>query len=258
MTALAIADSPLAREQLANHTLTIDYLETGGPLTEGTIAQFPNHPLLLHNSVYDWSLGHPDALHQDNVVEITHRAIAMTRTPWLSLHLGFSAAEVGFDGWMQARSPVLDRDELFANICRNINTLQEMIDVPIILENLDYCAGGAYEYICEPDFIAAVVEEGNVGMLLDLAHAQVSAVRLGIPIEEYMARLPLQRVWQLHISGPRWANDTLNDWHEDLREEDYALLQNVLQQTNPKALTLEYKKDARLLHEQLVQLRSMV
>ena len=258
MTALAIADSPLAREQLANHTLKIDYLETGGPLTEGAVAQFPDQPFLLHNSVYDWSLGHPDALSQDNVVEITHKALAMTRTPWFSIHLGFSAAEVGFDGWMQARSPVLDRDELLTNMCRNIDSLRELIDVPIILENLDYCPGGAYEYICEPDFITAVIEKSNVGMLLDLAHAQVSAVRLGMPVEEYLAQLPLKRVWQLHISGPRWANDTLNDWHEDLREEDYALLQNVLRQTNPKALTLEYKKDARLLQEQLERLRSMV
>jgi uncharacterized protein (UPF0276 family) len=172
--------------------------------------------------------------------------------------LGFSAAEVKFDTWMRALSPAQPREELFVNICRNVRALAAAIPVPLILENLDYCHGGAYEHICEPAFIAAVLEATGAGLLLDLAHARVSAARLGTPIEAYLAQLPLERVRQLHVSGPRLRDGALADAHEPLLEEDYALLQSVLRRTRPVALTLEYNRDADALREQLGRLRLLL
>jgi hypothetical protein len=70
--------------------------------------------MLLHNSVWDWSLGHPAALEQREVLPRTLRALRRTRAPWFSLYLGFGAAEVGFDkGRMRARTTLLGREELF-------------------------------------------------------------------------------------------------------------------------------------------------
>jgi uncharacterized protein (UPF0276 family) len=243
---------------LAAGTLRTDYLETTDWLVESAVALFPQQPFLLHNSVSNWSLGHPAALDQQDVVPRTRHLLERTRAPWLSVHLGFSAAEVAFDIWMRAISPALPRDELFANICRNARALAAAIPVPLILENLDYCPGGAYEHICEPDFIAGVLEESGAGLLLDLAHARVSAERLGVPIHEYLARLPLDRVRQLHISGPRLRDGMLADAHEPLLEEDYALLSHVLGQARPLALTLEYHRDEAALREQLGRLRDLL
>src|SRR5687768_11767181 len=180
MIALAVSDFDLPRSLLAANWIEVDYLETGGHFVERTVAQFPNRPLLLHNSVFNWSLAHPTALEEQRIVPRTLEALARTRAPWLSVHLGFSAAEVMFEVHMNALSPVLGRDELFANICRNVQTLADAIRVPLILENLDYCPGGAYEHICEPAFIAAVLEQTGAGLLLDLAHARVSASRIGM------------------------------------------------------------------------------
>src|SRR5262249_54549759 len=118
--------------------------------------------------------------------------------------------------------------------------------------------GGAYEHVCEPAFIAAVLSETSVGLLLDLAHAQVSASRLGLPIEDYLGQLPLDQVRQLHISGPRWRDGELYDAHEALLEEDYRLLEWVLARTQPWALTLEYNREEAELRAELVRLRGML
>jgi len=257
MIALAIADWPLARRLLAAGAIGVDYLETTSWLVESAVAQFPQRRFLLHNSVDNLSLGHPAALEQRDVVQCTLRHLQLTRAPWLSAHLGFSAAEVEFDIWMRARSAPLPRGELFDNICRNTRALAAAIPVPLILENLDYCPGGAYEHICEPDFISAVLEATGAGLLLDLAHARVSAARLGLPDHEYLARLPLERVRQLHISGPRLRDGMLADAHEPLLEEDYALLEHVLRQTRPQALTLEYHREEDALRGQLGRLREL-
>src|SRR5689334_11940400 len=96
MIALAVSDFDLPRSLLAAGRIEVDYLETGGHYVERTAAQFPGRPLLLHNSVFNWSLAHPAALDQQ-VVARTLEALQRTRAPWLSVHLGFSAAEVFFD-----------------------------------------------------------------------------------------------------------------------------------------------------------------
>jgi uncharacterized protein len=258
LIALAVSDRTMERRLFAAGTLDIDYMETGGHFAERTAAEFPGQPLLLHNSLFNWSLGHPAALEQQDAVPRTLQTLALTRAPWLSVHLGFSAAEIVFDEWTQAKTPTLPRDELFANICHNVRRLAAAIPVPLILENLDYCPGGAYEHICEPQFIAAVLVETGAGLLLDLAHARVSAVRLGMPIGEYLAQLPLDRVRQIHVSSPRRRDGTLADAHEPLLEEDYALLREVLRQTRPLALTLEYHRDEAALHEQIGRLRELL
>jgi uncharacterized protein (UPF0276 family) len=258
LIALAVTDRALARSLFAAGALDIDYLETGGYFVERTAAEFPGQTLLLHNSLFNWSLGHPAALEQQEAVPRTLETLALTRAPWLSVHLGFSAAEVEFDEGMQAKTPTLPRDELFANICRNVRTLAAAIPVPLILENLDYLPSGAYEHICEPEFIAAVLAETGAGLLLDLAHARVSAARLGMPIDEYLTQLPLDRVRQIHVSGPRPRDGILADAHEPLLDEDYALLRDVLRRTAPQALTLEYFRDEAALQEQISRLRELL
>jgi uncharacterized protein len=256
--ALAVSDFDLPRALLAAGQIDIDYLETGGHFVERTAAQFSGHALLLHNSVFNWSLAHPTALEEQQIVARTLRALERTGAPWLSIHLGFSAAEVVFEVHMNALSPALPRAELLANICRNVRALADAIPVPLILENLDYCSGGAYEHVCEPEFIADVLELTGTGLLLDLAHAQVSASRMGVPIEVYLGQLPLDRVRQLHISGPRERDGVLYDAHEILLDDDFALLEWVLRRTEPLALTLEYNREADALREQLARLRALL
>jgi uncharacterized protein (UPF0276 family) len=257
LIALAIADKPLTRELLASEQIAVDYLETTGPFVDSAVQLFAP-PLLLHNSLWDWSLAHPSALQEKNAIEITHRALDLTHAPWLSVHLGFSTALVEFDKVMQPRSRLLTRKEAMATICQNLLQLARSISVPLIIENLDYNPGGAYEYVCEPAFIAEVLNETKVGLLLDLAHSRVSAARLGLSSIEYLAPLPFEHVKEIHVSGPRWQENTLNDAHDTLLDEDYALLNEVLGQSTPSAITLEYARNSQALIEQLERLHNLL
>lgn len=254
---LAVSDTPLARALLREGKLTVP-LETGGPLTVSAVAEFPEQRWLLHNSVWSWSLAHPQALQQQDVLAVTQDALTKTRAPWLSVHLGFSAAHVTFSEGMQPASEVLGRGVLVDRLIHNVNALKAAIDVPLLLENLDYNATGAYEHICEPEVIRAVLEATDTYLLLDLSHAQVSASRLGFAIDDYLARLPLERVRQLHVSGPRPVGEPLADVHETLRPEDYRLLERVLEQTEPWAVALEYGRDADALRSQVDRLHDLL
>jgi uncharacterized protein (UPF0276 family) len=255
---LAVSDSPLSRKLLEQGGFGIDYLETTGPYVNQTVRQFPKQKCLLHNSVWDWSLAHPEALAQKEVLSLTKERLKLSQAPWLSIHLGFSAAEVAYKDGMQALSPTLPRDELLEAICDNVLALKQHLNVPLLLENLDYNLGGAYEFICEAEFIAEVLENSDTAFLLDLAHMQVSAFGLSYTLDDYQRMLPLHRVKQLHISSPRMKNNKLSDAHEALTEDDYRLLENVLGKTEPWVVTLEYQKDETCLLEQIHRLEEIL
>jgi len=254
---LAVSDSPLARSLLREQKLTVP-VETGGPLTTSAVEEFPEHYWLLHNSVWNWSLAHPRALEQQDVLAVTRRALMETRAPWLSVHLGFSAESITFQGGFQTASVTLERSALVDRLIRNVDALKAAVGVPLLLENLDYNATGAYEHIYEPEVISAVLEATDTYFLLDLSHAQVSASRLGWTVGDYLARLPLERVRQLHVNGPRPVDGTLKDVHETMWEADYELLTDVLQKTAPWTVTLEYRRDADLLTAQLERLQTLL
>jgi uncharacterized protein (UPF0276 family) len=258
MIPLAVSDSPLARSLISCGRLHVDYVETTGALADGAPAELPGTGFLLHNSVWDWSLGNPQALEQPEVLFATKQRLARTEAPWLSVHLGFSAALVAFDNGMQAKSLPLKREPLLSSILGNARQLAEAIEVPLLLENLDYNTTGAYEHICDPDFIREAIERSGSYLLLDLAHAQVSAARLGYSTEEYLDRLPLDRVRQLHVSGPRQFDGVMTDVHEPLGDKDMKILLEILERTEPWALTLEYKKDAGTLVAQADRLRTIL
>lgn len=269
MPLLAISDTPLSRRLILEGRLEVDLFETSGPLTEGAAESLaPTRvPFLLHNGVWNWSLGDPEALLDPDVLTTTKERLALTQAPWLSVHLGYSSASVAFEkgsGFVPAphgshsNTPPLERSALLSVLGQNIRALQDALAVPLLIENLEYNPTGAYEHISEAAFIAEVLAATGVGLLLDLAHAQVSASRLDQDISAYLTKLPLERVKQLHVSGPRTDRETLFDAHEPLRETDYALLSEVLHKTDVWAVTLEYGKDEDELLGQVRRLRQLL
>ncbi len=214
-------------------------------------------PLLLHNLDSDFSIAVPEVL-DGAWLERCRWALERTQAPWFSLHLGFSAEAVRFDGHMLPSSPVLGRDVCFERMANAVGFAVQHLDLPVLIENLDYCPEGAYEHICEPRFISKIVESTGCRMLLDLAHLQVSADWLGYSADEYASLLPLDHVIEVHLSSPRMLDKHLDDGHFELLEQDFRLLSWVLERCTPRAVVLEYTRDRRSLERQLRQIRSIL
>lgn len=258
MIPLAVNDTPLSRELVREGRLRPDFVETSGPKADDAAAAFGELPLLLHNAVWDWSLAHPAALDQDEVRALTAHRRTHTRAPWLSVHIGFAAATVAYRDAMRPTSPPLTRDATLTRMVATVHALAAELEVPLLLENLDFQATGAYDHVCEPAFVRELLEATDALLLLDVAHAQVSASRLGRTIDAYLTELPLDRVRQLHVSGPRPRDGTLHDAHEPLRDRDLELLRELASATAPWAVTLEYGREEGALLEQVKILRGVL
>ncbi|MEN6408430.1 MAG: DUF692 family multinuclear iron-containing protein [Anaerolineaceae bacterium] len=259
MIQLGMTDCPAVRRLKTQNALHLDYLEVHGPYLEDARRVYPDAPMLLHNALYQWSLVHPDGLKHRDCACLTQSRLALARSPWYSLHLGFSSETVDFlDTCMVGTSPVLAPEQIFERTLRTLTGLIDLLPVPILVENMDYNPGGAYETICQPEFIRRVVNTASVGLLLDLAHAQISAAALDLPVREYLLLLPLERVGQIHVNHPEWNGARLWDAHEALQEEDYELLEWSLARCQPRAVTLEYNRDEAQILTQVGRLRQML
>ena len=133
--------------------------------------------------------------------------------------------------------------------------------MPVLVENLPRRSWPRPACTADPAFISAVVEETGCGFLLDLAHARVAAHYFGLPARDYVSRMPLDRLVEVHVSGPRpgpFCDGRLIDAHQPMLEADYDLLAWVLEQSTPRAVTLEYSKDRAQIVAQLVRLRALL
>lgn len=219
-------------------------------------------PVLLHNLDKDVSLADPGAV-DDPWSARANEAIDRSGSPWFSLHLGFAAERVRFDEHMFPLSTPLGRDELRDRIITVAQAAAEQLSVPLLLENLDYCPEGAYEHVCEPEFISDVLAATGCGLLLDIGHLVVSASWLGYEPASMLEALPVERAVEVHVSSPRSVacdgnRGRLDDVHEVVTDLELSLLRMVLRRSRPRAVVLEYRRDSDELRRQLLLLRSVI
>jgi len=256
----------------------VDYLKVGPFMGRPVVADLAcRWPLMLH--LDDTLSGHVPL--SAEAVQRINDWVALTATPWTSEHIGFSVADADLDSALitQPVSALLPRQVALDNIVRNARALAAQLPVPLLLENIPLFPNLAHMFICEPELIAEVIEATGCDLLLDLAHARSSADVLGIEIHDYLSQLPLERTVEIHLSGPRpcreldsrrhdlvldnaasvahivrFGEDNLIDAHMPLQDVDYALLEWALQRTEPRAVSLEYFREAEPLREQLERL----
>ena len=177
-----------------------------------------------------------------------------TSTPWVSAHIAMWLPGVAWlalgHGW---RMLLPHPDRATRRFIRKANRLAGAIRVPLILENTPPYVG--YDFDARTERITEVLRETGCGFLLDTGHARVSAAALGISADDYVSSLPLDRVVQVHVSGPRMRDRRLVDAHDAMQAVDYELLDRLLARTHPSVVTLEYNSETEALREQLHRLR---
>jgi uncharacterized protein (UPF0276 family) len=210
-------------------------------------------PFLFHAADMVESLGTAPGS-EDSIKEY----LACTDSPWVSVHISvWNPGEVGqMKNGQKVALP--DQEKSAQLFIQKVNRLKDAVQVPVLIENVEPLAFEGYDFWARPDFINRVMRETDCNFLLDTGHARISAKRLNMDIHVYVQQLPLDRVVQVHVSGPRLVDGQFVDAHQPLQDEDYDLLNLILESTHPQVVTLEYIQEAQALREQLLCLRDLL
>ena len=141
---------------------------------------------------------------------------------------------------------ILNQKEIEQKTCENICKVKKMFKGEIALENTNRYPGPEYNYVCNPKFITKVFGNYDINMVLDIAHAFVSAENMKIPFSDYINSLPLNRVTEIHLSKPAYDSDweCWRDMHNIPNDYEYNILRRVLKiLPNNPYVVVEYYKD---------------
>jgi len=173
--------------------------------------------------------------------------------PWWSEHVSFTRAG-GID--IGHLSPLPFTDEAVEVLRRNVCEARERIHAPLILENITYAlAVPGASPMREADFLAEVSERADCGLLLDVMNLHANALNHGYPVEDFLARLPAERIVQLHFVGGHWHDGVLIDSHSrPTPDEVWSLVEKVAALAPVKGMVLERDENLPPFPELLAEL----
>jgi uncharacterized protein (UPF0276 family) len=194
-----------------------------------------HHRVITHGLMM--SLGGTDRF-DDEYFATLRQFIDRYDPPWHSDHACFS----GLDGaLLHDLLPVPFTTASAKRMAARIDEARDRLQRPMAVENISWYLHMGHGSHDEPEFLAEVLERADCGLLLDVNNVFVNAKNHGFEAKDWLAKIPLHRVWQLHIAGHElWDESLIVDTHgADVRDEVFDLLSWVIERTGPKPVLLE-------------------
>lgn len=136
--------------------------------------------------------------------------------------------------------PIPFTQEAVQYVAKRIRQVQDILEQPLILENVSYYAAPGQQ-MSEQDFTLAVLSEADCQLLLDVNNIYVNSVNHGYNAEAFLQAMPSARIAYYHIAGHfKQAEDLLIDTHgAKVIDPVWQLLAKAYQQHGVKPTLLE-------------------
>ncbi|MGC1343443.1 MAG: DUF692 domain-containing protein, partial [Candidatus Binataceae bacterium] len=183
------------------------------------------------------SIGSTDAL--DLAYLRGLRALARRTAPaWISDHLCWS----GVGGHrLHDLLPLPHNEETVRHVAARIRRVQDMLGRYILIENVSRYLTFRDSDMTEWEFVRAVAEEADCGILLDINNIFVNAFNHRFSAEEYIDAIPSERVVQFHLAGHSDHGDYLLDTHDHpIRNDVWALYARALRRFGAVSTLIEW------------------
>ncbi len=165
------------------------------------------YPIVMHG--VSLSIGGTDELDADylaGLVALRKRCRAL----WVSDHLCWT----GIAGHnTHDLLPMPYTEEALRHTAARIRKVQDVLGAPLILENPSSYVEFAGSTMKEWEFLRALSEEADCGILLDVNNVYVSGYNHGFDPEVYLDAIPFERVVQMHVAGHTNEGTHIVDTH---------------------------------------------
>jgi uncharacterized protein (UPF0276 family) len=211
-----------------------NFMVQGGKALYYLDAIAERYPLVMHG--VSLSIGGPHALDPDYLQQL--RKLADRVQPaWISDHLCWSR---GNAHQLHDLLPLPYTEESLEYIAGRVAQVQDVLQRPLVLENVSSYVRAASDDFSEWEFLAALSHASGCELLLDVNNVYVSSRNHGFDAWTFIQSLPADKVRQLHLAGHSDYGDYVIDTHDHpVSDPVWALYQRTLEHFGPVATLLE-------------------
>ncbi len=214
--------------------LSENYMVPGGKPRRVLTLVRERAPLVLHG--VSLNIGSVDPLDAGYLRELA--ALAERSEPaWISDHLCWTGV-----GGHNAHDllPLPYTDEALRHVVSRIAQVQEALGQRIAIENVSSYLAYTQDAFAECEFLAAVAQQADCGILLDVNNVFVSACNHAFDARAYLAAIPPERVFQIHLAGHSRNGPLRIDTHDaPICEEVWELYADAIHHVGPVSTLIE-------------------
>lgn len=215
----------------------------GGPGWRTLEQLRPDYPLSVHG--VGLSLGSSDPLDESHLRELA-ALVAHLEPALVSEHLSWTSVDARhFHGLL----PLPYTEETLVHVARRVETVQERLGRPLLVENVARYLDFAESTLAEGQFLSDLARRTGCGVLLDLTNLYVTAVNNDLDLEAALGAMPRDAVQEIHLAG--FAEHDLGDARAMIDTHDrpvpgvvWALYERALSRLGPVPTLIEW--DAQL------------
>lgn len=219
--------------------ITENYLVDGGKPLDYLMRIRARYPVVMHG--VSMSIGSTDPLNRDYLAAV--RDLASHLEPeWISDHLCWT----GVDGRnLHDLNPLPYTDEVVRHVARRVRDVQDFLGRRILLENVSSYVTFRDSAMSEWEFLAAIADEADCDILLDVNNIYVSGRNHGFDPLAYLDGVPGARVRQIHLAGHSRGGALLIDTHDEpVPDPVWALYEEAVRRFGSVATMIE--RDAKI------------
>ena len=172
-----------------------NYLGAGGAPLHYLEKIRQNYPLSIHG--VGLSIGSENGLDANHLDRVAH-LVDRFQPESFSEHLAWSTHDNQF---LSDLLPVPYNRQTEDTVCNHIDQVQTRLGQRMLLENPSNYLSLADSELPESEFITNVIRRTGCGLLLDVNNVYVSAHNCDYSAAQYIEKLPLQAVGEIHLAG---------------------------------------------------------
>jgi uncharacterized protein (UPF0276 family) len=230
--------------------ITENFMVEGGNPRRVLRAVRERYPIVLHG--VSMSLGSVDPL-DDRYLSTLSGLAREVQPAWISDHLCWSnfGGHSAHDLW-----PLPYTEEALNHVAARVARVQDRLGRRILVENVSSYLTFRHSTMAEWEFLGALAEKADCGLLLDVNNVLVSARNPGFDPVAFIDGVPPARVGQFHLAGHSDKGTHLLDTHDHpVCEGVWALYRRAVRRFGPQATLLERDDDIPPLDELVAEAR---
>jgi uncharacterized protein len=193
------------------------------------------YPIVMHG--VSLSIGSTDPLNLSYLKQLGMLARRF-QPAWVSDHLCWTG--VGGRN-LHDLLPLPYTEETVGHVAGRIKQVQELLERPILIENISSYLEFTSSRLAEWEFLTAVAEEADCGILLDINNIFVNAFNHRFDPVRYIDSVPTKRVIQFHLAGHSDYGTYLLDTHDEpIRPEVWALYEHAVRRFGRISTLIEW------------------